>query len=296
MKATAHNEASMNLATSSKNASSGRSMLYPLPQQHTPSVIANHGQSSFSYGMFMSPASKQYQELQFQHLLAARAARVRAAIAENPPSSAPSNRDPPGMVMSSPHGLELLREASLQVPSTFDSIVTTKTAIKPASTNPTTTNLSAKSVNKPVALPKNLKNLSSGDRMKKPVIIPEERKRLPNRQKNMVPDYDKVVWVEDVRDNDIICGRGGRSNNHVGNKKYRQVVAEMKKAYRGTDSRKDKTKLSRAIVTHIQSPEYGGRFIKMDPISGRYYQVDNVEARMKTSQALRETKILKWTV
>ena len=71
-------------------------------------------------------------------------------------------------------------------------------------------------------------------------------------------------------------------------------MSEMKAAYRNTEARTDKTKLSRAIVDHVCG--YGGRYIKKDTSSGQYYVLNKTEARMKTSQALRETKTLKWTM
>jgi hypothetical protein len=93
-------------------------------------------------------------------------------------------------------------------------------------------------------------------------------------------------------DLDILCGRGGRSNHHVGNKRYRQVVGEMKASYRTVGSKSAKTDLSRAIVEHVQS--YGGRFVKLDKATGKYVMLTQSEARKKTSQALREAKDVKW--
>ena len=55
-----------------------------------------------------------------------------------------------------------------------------------------------------------------------------------------------------------------------------------------------KTDLSRAIVEHVCN--YGGRFVKKEDMTGRYYILTKAEARKKTSQALRETKELKWTL
>jgi hypothetical protein len=92
---------------------------------------------------------------------------------------------------------------------------------------------------------------------------------------------------------DILCGRGGRSNHHEGNKRYRQVVGEMKASYRTVGSKSAKTDLSRAIVEHVQS--YGGRFVKLDKGTGKFVVLPPSEARKKTSQALREAKDVKWT-
>lgn len=67
----------------------------------------------------------------------------------------------------------------------------------------------------------------------------------------------------------------------------------MKAMYRTTEAKAVKTDLSRAIVDHVCN--YGGRFIKRDEKTGRYHMLSKAEARKKTSQALRETKVLKWT-
>ena len=78
------------------------------------------------------------------------------------------------------------------------------------------------------------------------------------------------------------------------NKRYRQVVSEMKAMYRNTEAKTVKTDLSRAIVDHVCG--YGARFVRKDGATGRYFLLTKADARKKTSQALRETKALKWTM
>ena len=107
------------------------------------------------------------------------------------------------------------------------------------------------------------------------------------------PVENTRVYVETIRDTDVLCGRGGRSNHHPGNKRYRFVISEMRQAYKTTVGKSNKTDLSRAIVDHVCS--YGGRFLKREESTGRYYVLTRGESRKKTSQALRETKVLKWT-
>ena len=112
-----------------------------------------------------------------------------------------------------------------------------------------------------------------------------------------LPSLHSAKWdrfyIDKIHDLDVISGRGGLSNHHPGNKKFRQVVQEMKVAYRQTETKTLKTDLSRAIVEHICS--HGGRFVKKETDgTGRYYVLTKAEARKKTSQALRETKELKW--
>jgi hypothetical protein len=103
---------------------------------------------------------------------------------------------------------------------------------------------------------------------------------------------NSTVEIKDIREWDILSGRGGKSNHHSGNKRFRQVVAEMKAKYKTTDTKTDKTALSKAIVEYVNG--YGGRFLKKDAGQSDYRVMTKAEARKKTSQALRETKELKW--
>jgi hypothetical protein len=101
------------------------------------------------------------------------------------------------------------------------------------------------------------------------------------------------MYVDAPSKLDILCGRGGKSNNHPGNRRYRQLVSDMKSSYRRIGSKSAKTDLSRAIVDHVY--KYGGRFLKADTLAGRYIILTPDESRKKTSQALREAKYAKWT-
>jgi hypothetical protein len=102
------------------------------------------------------------------------------------------------------------------------------------------------------------------------------------------------TYIDEIDSNDILCGRGGRSNHHRGNKRYRQVVGKMKYMYQQCPAKTLKTDLSRTIVEHCYS--YGARFVKFDNACSKYYVLTKNEARKKTSQALRESKAIKWIV
>lgn len=114
------------------------------------------------------------------------------------------------------------------------------------------------------------------------------RNNISNANKNSKGRF----YIDNIRVNDVLCGRGGRSNHHTGNKRYRQVVGNTKFMYQQCPAKTLKTDLSRAIVEHCCA--YGARFIKKDEAVGRFYVLTKAEARKKTSQALRETKSLKW--
>jgi hypothetical protein len=83
-----------------------------------------------------------------------------------------------------------------------------------------------------------------------------------------------------------LFGRGGRSNHHVGNKIYREIVTQHQDHYRGCD-KNEKTKVAQGIVDHVQKV-IGGRFLELDKESNQWYLVPNVVARRKVGQALRE--------
>lgn len=82
-----------------------------------------------------------------------------------------------------------------------------------------------------------------------------------------------------------MLGRGGRSNHHPGNKKYRAEVLKLQKWYKSSGKNK-KTVLAQCLVDFVHS--YGGRFVKQEKASGKWFVVNNEMARRKASQALRE--------
>merc|ERR1712137_1071818 len=101
-------------------------------------------------------------------------------------------------------------------------------------------------------------------------------------KRNRDPDVKQYVEPTDL---DCLLGRGGKSNHHPGNKKYRTEVLSLQEWYK-TSSKNEKTDLSQLLVDRVQS--YGGKFLKMEKDSARWYIVTNIVARRKCSQALRE--------
>lgn len=87
-----------------------------------------------------------------------------------------------------------------------------------------------------------------------------------------------------VSDNDILLGRGGVTNTHSGNKKYRQLVHEKQREYLAA-RKLQKATVAMSIVTTIMSN--GGRFLQLND-KDEWFEVTAEKAREKTSQALRE--------
>jgi len=90
---------------------------------------------------------------------------------------------------------------------------------------------------------------------------------------------------KEINPNDVLCGRGGLTNSHVGNKRFRDVVAEYQLEY--LKARKnDKKGIARKIVARID--ESGGRFLQRSVSSNVWSIASEKRALEKTSQALRE--------
>lgn len=88
-----------------------------------------------------------------------------------------------------------------------------------------------------------------------------------------------------INSHDVLCGRGGGTNSQVGNRRFRKLVQEFQPTYLMA-RRKEKPLLARTIVLIIR--KRGGRFLKKDEDTGELYEVGDLKAEAKTSQALRE--------
>jgi hypothetical protein len=89
-----------------------------------------------------------------------------------------------------------------------------------------------------------------------------------------------------VSANDVLLGRGGATNQHEGNRKFRELVAAHQAEYLKA-RKQDKIGIARRIVSIIVK-ERGGRFLQHDRIHDTYTVVTDKRATEKTSQALRE--------
>lgn len=87
-------------------------------------------------------------------------------------------------------------------------------------------------------------------------------------------------------ENDVLCGRGGATNNHEGNRRFRMYVSENQPAYLQAKKR-EKSLIAGAVVDIIR--KQGGRFLrKIDDRGNGWIEVGDKKAIEKTSQALRE--------
>jgi hypothetical protein len=103
-----------------------------------------------------------------------------------------------------------------------------------------------------------------------PVIPPDQRQR--------VDDYNTAT--------DILLGRGGRTNRNPGNKAYRGVIRPYQADYQSLKRPADKTEFSKEVLRKLRE-EHNLRFLDKD--SYGHYLAHSEKARLKISQALRET-------
>mmetsp|Transcript_17996 Transcript_17996/g.25935 ORF Transcript_17996/g.25935 Transcript_17996/m.25935 type:complete len:401 (+) Transcript_17996:79-1281(+) len=103
---------------------------------------------------------------------------------------------------------------------------------------------------------------------------------------NLQTDQWPLKNISDVGNNDVLYGRGGGTNHHAGNKRFRKMVKERQLEYIGS-SRLEKPMIALEIVKEWRNQSPMGRFLRSDK-NGLYYDVGDKKAREKTSQALRE--------
>lgn len=111
----------------------------------------------------------------------------------------------------------------------------------------------------------------------------------------------KAGGTEIPHEHDILCCRGGASNNHPGNKVYLTVVQHNKSQYNKTPKH-DKTSYANAIVDTVLAQNPPGRFLqkkdkkdKENDKDNLWYEVARKRAVEKTVQALgekKETKVI----
>jgi len=93
--------------------------------------------------------------------------------------------------------------------------------------------------------------------------------------------------IKEPHKNDVLYGRGGGTNHHPGNKRYRSMVERRKGDYVNS-KRLDKPLVALEIIKEWRSQDPPGRFLKMEENTGMWSDVGDKKAREKTSQALRE--------
>mmetsp|Transcript_11013 Transcript_11013/g.20506 ORF Transcript_11013/g.20506 Transcript_11013/m.20506 type:complete len:899 (+) Transcript_11013:268-2964(+) len=101
----------------------------------------------------------------------------------------------------------------------------------------------------------------------------------------------RTAWplkgIAEPGENDCLFGRGGGTNHHPGNKRYRKTVEDRKETYLKS-KRLDKPLVAMGIINDWRALDPPGRFLKQDDKTKYWDDVGDKKAREKTSQALRE--------
>lgn len=107
---------------------------------------------------------------------------------------------------------------------------------------------------------------------------------------NIIGSQNMVLLPEGFGpgNNDVICGRGRKCVNHVGNARFRDIVAGYLERYSNATAKLEKSYILSDIVCKVRQASPNGGFVKKDPLSGRWYEVGDFLAREKTSQAFRD--------
>jgi hypothetical protein len=110
----------------------------------------------------------------------------------------------------------------------------------------------------------------------------------PDDEKKNVSPSSMIRIITKPGSHDVLLGRGGRTNNHIGNKKFRELVNQHKIRYLNC-SKVDKPRVSRDVVDIWKKQDPPGRFLqKVDDSPDTYQEVIENKARGKASQCLRE--------
>ncbi|CAB9515421.1 Nitrilase family, member 2 [Seminavis robusta] len=99
-----------------------------------------------------------------------------------------------------------------------------------------------------------------------------------------VPDIEP--FGTDIEPTDVLCGRGKTSFNHVGNRRFRDLIAASTDKYNSAKSRLEKSMVVHAIVEQVKKVK--GRFLKQDRYTGRWYELDERQAKEKVGHAIRD--------
>lgn len=93
--------------------------------------------------------------------------------------------------------------------------------------------------------------------------------------------------VKNFTEHDVLFGRGGLTNSHPGNRRFRDIILLHRPDYIRA-IKIEKPNVARRIVRAIRCGSPPGRFLKKDRENGLWYDVGDRHAAEKTSQALRE--------
>jgi hypothetical protein len=110
-----------------------------------------------------------------------------------------------------------------------------------------------------------------------------------NAEDNAAPDDDEVRRLPSgyrPSDADVVCARGRAYWDHKGNRRYRELIAKATQKYSSSSNKLEKTLIVSEVVEAVHN--VNGKFIKKEKKGGPWVEVDEVFAREKVGQSLRD--------
>lgn len=112
----------------------------------------------------------------------------------------------------------------------------------------------------------------------------EHLQRLKNQRKKERLAQPKRTRIYVPSQFDVLFGKGTPFQDHVGNIKFRSLIADCSKEYDNGNQKGGKMTIAQDIVDTVR--ESSGMFLKCDE-DGSWVDVDNLTARKKVSTAFR---------
>jgi len=173
-------------------------------------------------------------------------------------------------------------------PVTTTSMPPVTTSMPPLTTSmpPLTTSMPS-DVSKPsseefcVPLQQSTSRETSKNEKKLSLLTSTSTKKRRRKKKKRLVDESRVF---EPTDNDVLFGRGGFTNTHPGNVKFREKALELRPWYESV-SKEEKYGISDLLVEYVKAT--GNHFLEKGS-DGLWHEVIDNGARKKASQALRE--------
>lgn len=126
----------------------------------------------------------------------------------------------------------------------------------------------------------------------------EQQQANKNNNSTMMDSYrvgytGAVKRIGTPNEHDVLSGRGGAINSHIGNQHFREWVRVRRERYNLAKSKVEKARVANEVMDLVRNQNPPGRFLQRDQSSSSmgvtwWVEVDEIKAMAKTSQALRE--------
>ncbi|CAB9528976.1 expressed unknown protein [Seminavis robusta] len=110
--------------------------------------------------------------------------------------------------------------------------------------------------------------------------------RLPDNEKVESSVFGDVFGDMSVGPTDVLCGRSKQSFNHVGNRRFRDLVASAVDIYNNASTRLDKAAVVNSVVEEVH--QSGGRFLRHGDEKGTWRVLGYSQCREKVGHAIRD--------